>query len=170
MYLLKIHLSLLELEVAMNTGRHTFSPWAMNTGKNNEVDFYISFDKWCRSFLWILYTFIGLALGLGLGLVSDLKMICNDFLVVKVNCWSYVFNIIQSIRILRNIKDKKIAEKKRLKVRTDVLFTFRKLWRHTRKTQPNSLLIFWVLTTDRAKTNRHNDKRRNRLLKHKRVK
>jgi len=26
-----------------------------------------------------------------------------------------------------------------------------------------------VLTTDRAKTNRHNDKRRNRLLKHKRV-
>ena len=40
-----------------------------------------------------------------------LKMICNDFLVVRVNCWSYVFNIIQSIRILRNIKDKKIAEK-----------------------------------------------------------
>jgi len=39
------------------------------------------------------------------------KMICNDFLVVKVICWSYVFNIIQSIRILRNIKDKKIAEK-----------------------------------------------------------
>jgi len=39
-----------------------------------------------------------------------LKMICNDFLVVRVNCWSYVFNIIQSIRILRNIKDKKIAE------------------------------------------------------------
>jgi len=33
-----------------------------------------------------------------------LKMICNDFLVVKVNCWSYVFNIIQSIWILRNIK------------------------------------------------------------------
>jgi len=56
-----------------------------------------------------------------------LKMICNDFLVVKVNCWSYVCNIIQSIRILRNIKDKKIAEKKRLKVRTNVLFTFRKL-------------------------------------------
>jgi len=27
-----------------------------------------------------------------------------------------------------------------------------------------------VLTTDRAKTNRHNDKRRSRLLKHKRVK
>jgi len=27
-----------------------------------------------------------------------------------------------------------------------------------------------VLTTDRAKTNKHNDKRRSRLLKHKRVK
>jgi len=27
-----------------------------------------------------------------------------------------------------------------------------------------------VLTTDRAKTNRHNDKRKSRLLKHKRVK
>jgi len=26
-----------------------------------------------------------------------LKMICNDFLVVKVNCWSNVFNIIESI-------------------------------------------------------------------------
>jgi len=39
-----------------------------------------------------------------------------------------------------NIKDKKIAEKKRLKVRTDDLFTFRMWWRHTRKTQPNSLL------------------------------
>jgi len=27
-----------------------------------------------------------------------------------------------------------------------------------------------MLTTNRAKTNRHNDKRRSRLLKHKRVK
>ena len=33
-----------------------------------------------------------------------LKMICNDFLVVKVNRWSYAFNIIKSIWILRNIK------------------------------------------------------------------
>ena len=24
-----------------------------------------------------------------------LKMICNDFLVVKVNCWSYVFDIMK---------------------------------------------------------------------------
>ena len=28
---------------------------------------------------------------------EPLKMICNDFLVVKVNCWSYVFNIVKSI-------------------------------------------------------------------------
>jgi len=33
-----------------------------------------------------------------------LKMICKDFLVVKVNCWSYVFNIIISMWILRNIE------------------------------------------------------------------
>jgi len=26
---------------------------------------------------------------------KELKMICNDFLVVKVNCWSYVFNIMK---------------------------------------------------------------------------
>jgi len=28
---------------------------------------------------------------------QDLKMTCNDLLVVKVNCWSYVFNIIKYI-------------------------------------------------------------------------
>jgi len=27
--------------------------------------------------------------------MQALKMICNDFLVVKVNCWSYVFNIMK---------------------------------------------------------------------------
>ena len=26
---------------------------------------------------------------------KGLKMICNDFLVVKVNCWSYLFNIMK---------------------------------------------------------------------------
>jgi len=26
--------------------------------------------------------------------LTALKMICNDFLVVKVNIWSYVFNIV----------------------------------------------------------------------------
>jgi len=34
----------------------------------------------------------------------DLKMICNDFFVVTVNCWSHVLNIIQPIWILRNTK------------------------------------------------------------------
>jgi len=32
---------------------------------------------------------------LGLSLQHCLKMICNDFLVVKVNCWSYVFKIMK---------------------------------------------------------------------------
>jgi len=40
-----------------------------------------------------------------------LKMICNDFLVVKVNCWSHVFNITKYMRILRNVKNKNIVEK-----------------------------------------------------------
>jgi len=35
---------------------------------------------------------------------GSLKMICNDFLVVKVNCWSCAFNIIKCIWIFRNIK------------------------------------------------------------------
>jgi len=35
---------------------------------------------------------------------------------------------------------------------------------------PKHPIEYWVLTTDGAKTNRHNDKWRNRLLKHKRVK
>jgi len=41
-----------------------------------------------------------------------LKMICNDFLVVKLNCWSYAFNIMKYMWILRNVKNKNIVEKK----------------------------------------------------------
>ena len=41
-----------------------------------------------------------------------LKMICNDFLVVKVNCLSSVFNIMKSILLLRNGKNTTILEKK----------------------------------------------------------
>ena len=61
---------------------------------------------------------------------SLLKMICNDFLVVKVNCWSYVFNIIQSIRILRNIKDKKIGRLQRERTGVESL-DFLTLWSET---------------------------------------
>ena len=53
------------------------------------------------------------------------------------------------------------------------MFTFRKWWRHTRKTQVNTTkqpIDCWILTTDRAKTHRHTDKRRNGFLKHKRAK
>ena len=46
------------------------------------------------------------------------KMICNDFLVVIVNCLSSVFNIMKSILLLRNVKNTTILEKKRLKVLT----------------------------------------------------
>ena len=42
---------------------------------------------------------------------NPLKMICNDFLVVKVNCWSYVFNTMKYMWILRNVKNKNIVEK-----------------------------------------------------------
>ena len=60
-------------------------------------------------------------------------MICNDFLVVKVNCWSYVFNIMKYMWILRNVKNKNIVEKNVWKCAPMI----RKWWRHTRKTQPN---------------------------------
>jgi len=49
---------------------------------------------------------------------SALKMICNDFLVVKVNCLSSVFNIMKSILLLRNVK------KSVFKCSPDDLFTF----------------------------------------------
>jgi len=62
-----------------------------------------------------------------------LKMICNDFLVVKVNCWSYVFNIMKYMWILRNVKNKNTIEKNVWKCAPMI----RKWWRHTRKTQPN---------------------------------
>jgi len=42
----------------------------------------------------------------------SLKMICNDFFVVKVNCLSSVFNIMKSILLLRNGKNTTILEKK----------------------------------------------------------
>jgi len=31
--------------------------------------------------------------------VATLMMICNDFLIVKVNCWLYVFNIMKYIYV-----------------------------------------------------------------------
>jgi len=66
-------------------------------------------------------------------LTNCLKMICNDFLVVKVNCWSYVFNIMKYMWILRNVKNKNIVQKNVWKCAPMI----RKWWRHTRKTQPN---------------------------------
>ena len=42
-------------------------------------------------------TFGYIAKAIGSVVWRVLKVICNDFLVVKVNCWSHVFNIIKSI-------------------------------------------------------------------------
>jgi len=67
------------------TGRIPFPP------SNQHQCFF--WNKWCR------YTCLILALRL-----HALKVICTDFLVVKVNCWSHVFNTIQPIWILRNTK------------------------------------------------------------------
>ena len=53
-----------------------------------------------------------------------LKTICNDFLVVKVNCPSYVFNISKSVWILRNIKKLGHFRKSARKCAPDDLFTF----------------------------------------------
>jgi len=44
--------------------------------------------------------------------VVMLKMIRNDFLVVKVNCLSSVFNIMKSILLLRNVKNATVLENK----------------------------------------------------------
>ena len=80
-------------------------------------------------------------------LSRPLKMICNDLLVVKVNCWSYVFNIMKYTWILRNVKNKNIVEKNVWKCAPMI----RKWWRHTRKTQPNS--HYWVLSVDNRSRN-----------------
>jgi len=56
--------------------------------------------------------------------LNSLKMICNDFLAVKVNCLSSVFNIMKSVLLLGNVKNTTILEKSVLKCSPDDLFTF----------------------------------------------
>jgi len=98
-----------------------------------------------------------------------LKMVCNDFLVVKVNCWSCVFNIIKPIWILRNIKNKKIVEKSVWKC-ARLFAYFSQVMTSCQEKTTKQPIECWMLTPDRATTHRHNDKHRNRFLKHKRVK
>ena len=100
---------------------------------------------------------LGLELVFGLGLVwlfrfwvSRLKMICNDFLVVKVNCRSYVFNIVQSIWVLRNIKDKKIAEKTSKSAHRWFVY-FSQVMTSYQENTTKQPIECWVLTIDRAK-------------------
>jgi len=90
------------------------------------------------------------------------------FLVVKLNCSSSV--IIKSIWILRTSKNKQILEESLWQCAPDDLFTFCKWRRHTRKQTTKETVKCSLLTTDRVTTHRHNDKRKNKFLKHKWVK
>jgi len=102
-------------------------------------------------------------------LLKSLKMICNDFLVVKVNCWSYVFNITKCMWIWENVKNNNIVEKTSESVHRWFVYFSQVMTSYQENTtkQPTECRM---LTTDRATTHRHDDKCRNRFLKHKRVK
>jgi len=86
-----------------------------------------------------------------------LKMISNDFLVVKVNCWSYVFNIMKYMSILRNIKNKNIVEKNVWKCAPLICLPFASDDVISGKHNQTAYWV-WMLTTDRATTHRHDDK------------
>jgi len=98
-----------------------------------------------------------------------LKMICNDFLVVKVNCWLYVFNIMKYVSILRNVKNKNIMEKTSESVHRWFVY-FSQVMTSYQENTTKQPIECWMLTADRATTHRHDDKCRNRFLKHKWVK
>jgi len=101
--------------------------------------------------------------------VVSLKMICNDFLVVKANCWSYVFNIMKYIEYWWTSKNKNIVEKKVWKCTPMICLLFASDDVIPGK---HNQTAYWVLmlTTDRATTHKHEDKHRNTFLKHKWVK
>jgi len=98
-----------------------------------------------------------------------LKMICNDFLVVRVNCWSYVFNIMKYMWKLRNVKNKNMIEKTSESAHRWFVYFSQVMMSYQENTTKQPIEC-WMLTTDRTTTHRHDDKRRNRFLKHKRVK
>ena len=84
---------------------------------------------------------------------QDLKMICNDFLVVKVNCSTSVSNIIKCNWILRKIKkNKKILEKTSESAQPDDLFTFGSNDVIPGKQAIKQPVECWMLTTDPATT------------------
>ena len=131
--------------------------------KINEIWLIAQFWE-TTSFLWEIkfdYVIRGFQLG-----AFPLKMICNDFLVVKVNCWSYVCNIMKYMWILRNVKNNNIVEKNVWKVCIDDSQVMASYQENTTR-QP---IECCMLTTDRATTHRHDDKCCNRFLKHKLVK
>jgi len=69
-------------------------------------------------------------------------MICNGFLIVKVNCPQYVFNMSKSIWILRSNKELGYFRRSARK-----WFVYDcKLWRHTRET--NKGTGYWSVEWD----------------------
>ena len=105
---------------------------------------------------------------------TALKVICNDLLVAKVNCWSHALIQSNLFEYSGTPKDKKIAGKKASKTAHRWFVYFSQVMtsyqENTTKQPMKQPIECLVLTTDLAKTNRHIDKRRSRLLKHKRVK
>ena len=104
------------------------------------------------------------------GTNCSLKMICNDFLVVKVNYWSYVFNIIKSILNIEDHQKIRKLYKKAFESAHRWFVYFSQVMTSYQKNKTKQPIEFWMLTTDRAITHRHNDKGRNRFLKHKQLK
>jgi len=70
---------------------------------------------------------------------------------------------------LRNIKNRNIVGKTSEIVHRWFVY-FSQVMTSYQEITPKQPIECWVLTADRATTHRHNDKRRNRFLKHKRIK
>ena len=73
------------------------------------------------------------------------------------------------MNIKEHQKNKKIVEKKRLKGAQWFAY-FSQVMTSYQENTTKQPIECWILTPDRATTHRHNDKRRNRFLKHKRAK
>ena len=127
-------------------------PDAQTTVSKHWRQFFYHFNSVFTWRLWIVWLF-ATPITFMLGFVQDekaLKMICNDFLVVKVNCWSHVFNIIQPIWILRNVKNKNIVDKKRLKMCTD---DSQVMTSYQENNQTMNQIAYWVLNVDNRSRN-----------------
>jgi len=86
------------------------------------------------------------------------------FLIVKVNCSLSGFNMSKSSWTLRNMKNKKILQKKTSEsVHPMICLPFASEDVMPGKQTTKQPVDCWVLRTDRATTHRYNDKHRNYL-------